>query len=827
MRSRASSLVIFFVAVMWSAVVLFIANAQPQIKAKSTVMGRAETSIRQADAGQVKGETVSSNAGLPYGQTSTFFGSMSSGDGMYRTQTFFDNPQGIAVAEDGTAYIADTANHRIRKIDADGIVTTLAGTTRGFRDDSGAKAQFSDPSALAVTEENVVYVADMGNGRIRKISDLGVTTTIASGSSSPQGIAVYGTTVYFSDSGHNVIKKVSTSGGSVTTITKKIKNPGAIVLSADGKTAYVVSRGTHQIFSIDTTSRKAKVFAGSGTWESKNGAGTVASFGYLAGLTLSGKKLYATETNGSKSHIRVIDTTSAQVSTFFDASVSASSHTPVGITASSGSLYVANQTSGTITRYGIGTGITEIFAGSTAYLMKDGSNGIGLVGRPDALRLSSDASLLYVAANNQLLQLDVATQTISTIIGSTKTGYREGTAVGASAVPARFDSLKDVVLSSDGKTAYMSDSNNNRIRKILLAENPITSSYVAGAGRVSSADPNGYAEGKRCDGERSLGHDSCAYFSHPTGLAISKDDRYIYVADTGNNRIRKVDVTTGATTLVAGSGLGFRDGTGASAHFNAPQGLALDARNTYLYVADTGNNRIRRITLSTGKVSTIAGSKTAGLTNAVKTQAQFSSPTRLALDQTNHLYISDSGNAVVRVLYLPSGLVELASGSGKQGYIDASRSTTRFEDPAGLALDASQDTLYVADSTNDVIRSVIVHSQVSFSKNPSVPVSISPATIKMPRKNTVVQLHGTHFRSGMVVYLGSTIVDVTVKNSTTASLVIPVFQKSGRYDVLVITPDTQMRVQENILRISDTTGAVPDTHFATPSSTSARNALSH
>ncbi|HEX3966974.1 MAG TPA: Ig-like domain repeat protein [Edaphobacter sp.] len=181
----------------------------------------------------------------------------------------------------------------------------------------------------------------------------------------------------------------------------------------------------------------------------------------------------------------------------------------------------------------------------------------------------------------------------------------------------------------------------------------------------------------------------------------------LYLAETGNHVIRKID-TAGLITTIAGTGTqGFSGDAGlaTAATLDSPQGLALDVANN-LYIADTHNHRIRKLNLATGIIITIAGTGTPGFSgdNTLATAAQLSLPTALALDSANNLYLADTGNHRIRKISA-AGIITTIAGRGTQGFSgDAGPATSAVIDsPAGLALD-SANNLYLADSHNHRIR---------------------------------------------------------------------------------------------------------------------------
>src|SRR6185436_12709357 len=169
-------------------------------------------------------------------------------------------------------------------------------------------------------------------------------------------------------------------------------------------------------------------------------------------------------------------------------------------------------------------------------------------------------------------------------------------------------------------------------------------------------------------------------FSDPFGISVTEDGT-IYVADAGeNNRIRKIAPDRTVTTFAGGSE-GFADGTAAAASFNTPSGLALSKDGT-LFVADTGNNRIRKITPE-GQVSTIAGDGTAGYADGPAAQAKFNGPIGIAVDLRGNVFVADSYNDRIRII-TTDGQVSTVAGQGTAGYADGDHNVALFDTPCGI-----------------------------------------------------------------------------------------------------------------------------------------------
>jgi sugar lactone lactonase YvrE len=184
----------------------------------------------------------------------------------------------------------------------------------------------------------------------------------------------------------------------------------------------------------------------------------------------------------------------------------------------------------------------------------------------------------------------------------------------------------------------------------------------------------------------------------------------LFFAETGNHVIRKID-TTGNITTIAGTGAqGFSGDTGPaiSATLDSPQGLTLDTANN-LYIADTHNHRIRKLNLTTGTLTTIAGKGTPGFSGdtALATLAQLNLPTALAFDTSNNLYLADTGNHRIRKITAATGIITTIAGTGTQGFSGDTGPATAatIDSPTGLALDASNN-LYLADTHNHRIRKI-------------------------------------------------------------------------------------------------------------------------
>jgi sugar lactone lactonase YvrE len=260
---------------------------------------------------------------------------------------------------------------------------------------------------------------------------------------------------------------------------------------------------------------------------------------------------------------------------------------------------------------------------------------------------------------------------------------------------------------------YVADNYNNLIRRI--SPSGVVTTLAGDVNNLTNGNPNaGFADG--------LG--GLAAFNSPTVAAVDKAGN-VFVADTGNNLIRKI-TPGGLVTTLAGDtnslASGFADGSGAGAMFSGPTGLAVDDSGN-VYVSDSENNLIRRITPD-GAVSTVAGNVydltngyyygNAGFADGPGETALFSNPTGLAVDRFGNLYVADSGNNLIRKI-TPDGTVTTLAGdvytltndyySNNSGFADGEGGAARFNYPVGVAVDFAGN-VFVADSQNHLIRTI-------------------------------------------------------------------------------------------------------------------------
>lgn len=283
-----------------------------------------------------------------------------------------------------------------------------------------------------------------------------------------------------------------------------------------------------------------------------------------------------------------------------------------------------------------------------------------------------------------------AAATVSLFAGSTTMASGNANGTGSAAT---FSAPAGVAIDSSGNL-YVAEYSNNDIRKIT----------PAGVVTLFAGSPTG-APGN------ANGTGSAATFHNPTGVAVDAAGN-VYVADESNNEIRMI-TPAGVVTTFAGSGTaGNSDGTGTAATFNTPDGIAIDSTGN-LWVTDSGNNEIRKITTPGAVVTTWAGNGTAGHANGSGTSATFSTPTGIAVDSAGNLYVADRGNNEIRKID-SSDVVTLFAGSSTAaaGSADGTGTAATFNGPFGIATDAAGN-VYVADENNQEIRMITPNAAVT------------------------------------------------------------------------------------------------------------------
>jgi hypothetical protein len=359
-------------------------------------------------------------------------------------------------------------------------------------------------------------------------------------------------------------------------------------------------------------------------------------------------------------------------------------------------------------------GIISTFAGNgtAGYTGDNGPATSAQVNIPVGVAFDS-AGNLYIGdnANSCVRKVNAATGTITTVAGNGTAGYSGD---GGAATSAQLNGPEVVALDSAGNL-YIAEYYNNRIRKVTAATGIITT--VAGNGTQNYSGDGGPAT-------------SAALWS-PTGVAVDSAGN-LYIADFGNHRIRKVAGATGIITTVAGNGtLGYSGdgGPATSAALADPTHVVLDSVGN-LIIADPGNNRVRKVTVATGIITTVAGNGTGAYSGdgGPATSAALQNPEYLTLDSADNLYIGDYLNNRVRKVTVATGIITTIAGNGTGAYTgDGGGATSAaLHYPSSIAFD-NAGNLYVSDLGNNRIRKVDV-SKSALKYPTSTMVGTSDAT---------------------------------------------------------------------------------------------------
>jgi streptogramin lyase len=649
----------------------------------------------------------------PNGRVSTLVGQagqFGSADGV-GSAARLGHPTGVAVDSAGNVYVADGGNNTIRKITPEGTVSTLAGQAgrRGNTDGVGSVARFWGPAGIAVENAGDIYIADTWNNAIRKLAADGTVSTLG-GADRPSGVAVDSVgNVYVADTDDDTIQKiapegtVSTVGGQARQAGSAEGAPGAARFNHPSGVA-VDSAGNLYVADTDNaTIREGSPAPVSAITLSGNlGFGQVVAGGFAervltidsdgtAPLTVSNITYppgfsedwsAGTISQGGSTHVTV---------TF----------APKAAAAYSGNLIVASGAalgSGLIPVSGTGTTGYDFTTLAGQADQPGGADGVGAAARfwgPKGVTVDRAGNIYVADTSNETIRKITPDGAVSTVAGQ---AGQAGSADGVGAA-GRFRLPLGVAVDRAGNL-YVADSGNNTIRKITPEG---TVSTLAGqAGQAGNTD--------------GVGED--ARFWEPFGVAVDSAGS-VYVADYRNDTIRRITPEGIVSTLAGQAGQpGSVDGVGGTARFNAPTGVAVD-RAGNVYVADNVNDTIRKITPE-GTVSTLAGqAHLAGSVDGVGPMARFNDPEGVAVDSAGNVYVADTGNDTVRKI-TPEGTVSpLAGQADRGGGADGVGGAARFLQPSGVAVDLG-GKVYVADRGNNTVRIGLLTSSTAPRLRPSL-----------------------------------------------------------------------------------------------------------
>jgi uncharacterized protein (TIGR03437 family) len=638
------------------------------------------------------------------------------GDGGPATAAQIGAIQGVAVDRLGNVYLSDTDHHRVRKVDTHGIITTIAGTgLAGFSGDGGpaTAAQLNTPYGVAVDLAGAVYVADFLNNRVRRIGPDGAIATFAGsgGDASsgdggpataaqllePRNVAVDAAgNLYISEFGANRVRKVTldgniqtaagtglegNSGDGLPAVTAQLNQPAGLTVDRTGA-LYIADTGNNLVRKVLPGGIMSTVLGKTpGTALSTPVAVTVdlnlnlyvADYGAIVHeYTATGAWIAAAGTGTGGFYGDGGPATKAGLTDPRDVAVDLA-----------GNLYIAD---GVRIRE-VSNGTIQTIAGDDYLHVGDGAGATAAeLFNPSALWLDSSGNLMIADTGTQRVRKVDSSGIIATLAG---TGVAAPGPEGAVAVTATLldpmavveDPAGDVLILESDRIQQVAP--NGLIRTVMgattgalpaiqtslvsphgLCIDRAADVYVANADCILKWPPGGVVATVAGNGLPGAAGDGAqatlAQLSVPHACAVDSFGN-LYIADTYNHRIRKVDgggiITTVAGTGVAGSS--GDEGAATSANLNTPQGVAVDD-NGNIFISDTVNNRIRQVTPD-GVIHTIAGTGAAsyGGDGGAALDAQINGPMGILLDGAGDLFFADTSNNRVRML-VPNAVVQPA-----------------------------------------------------------------------------------------------------------------------------------------------------------------------
>ncbi len=658
-------------------------------------------------------------------------------DGAYSAATF-NNPGQIAVGSDGSAYVAEYQGNKIRKVAA-GRVSTLAGSgTTADVDGSGGAASFAHPWGIAQNPtDGALIVADVQGNKIRRVTLDGRVTTVAgtgtagssdgSGSSAtfttPTGVAVDSSgTIYVADHACQIRKIVftggdprsasnytvstfagSTTGGNQDGVGTSARFSQIWQLTADPTgNLYVADKGNNTIRFVSPTGEVVTI-AGTGNVGESSGSGATATFTQPSGIAYLNGAVFVSDYAGNEVREMVLATGAPpSVATSWSVVAIAGNGTP-GSFDGNGSNAEFNGPSGLAVTSG-GNLLVAASAENRIRLVT-ANNGVFPIGIPtgstgiDPVQLSNASGVVPIAAGGSLSYISYP--------GAVAAGQSSAAKYWSFSVPTGVNAFEFTV-------TVEADS---------AVPTPPNSAVGAGSPKVTVRTLTGFNLAGFLNGNLAT-----ARFNGPEILAMDAAGD-IYASDNFNNAIRRISAS-GVVSTVAGATSGaFADGSGRTATFSSPEGIAVTPDGNTLYVADLSDHRIRRISFTGGDitdpsnwlVATIAGTGAQGGNYSTPTAgnvATMNYPTGLALDPGGNIYFAevqgnrirrmqflggDTNNAANWTVYLIAG--DASAVSGASGDVDGSFSSARFYSPDMIACDSS-GRVYVADSANHRVRVV-------------------------------------------------------------------------------------------------------------------------
>ena len=560
------------------------------------------------------------------------------GDDKLATEASLNAPYGLALDTNGNLYIADSGSNMVRKVDSNGIISRVAGSTEGggYSGDGGSalEAKLQEPKGLVFDSAGNLYISE--RYRIRKIDTNGIITTFAGdGSDSYKGDGGAATSagldkphhmtfdrqgnLYFADWSHNVVRKIDTNGK----ITLVYGVAGATGDSSnDPKRLNKPFGVSYERVKIDARGEDEDHLYIADTYNH-----------HIIQVVLRGAQ--AGEPSSGEAYVEAENLWGEEGESGFDGD--------------------GDSNWDETARFNILENMTTNFS-STATSVKAVYHVLDY-GNERVRRIIEEENL----TNN------AETSSMTTIAGA---NIYNGTNIAIDT--ARFNTPRNGQFDASGNL-FVADQRLHIIRKIDT--NGIVTTVAGTAGDAGYSGDGGPATSAKINSPRAVTVDSKGN---------------LYISDTGNSWIRKVDTNGNISTLVAA---------------NFPYQLAVDASDN-LYIAEYGNNLVKKVDVSTGNASTYAGTGQYAYSGdgGQAVNAELSGPLGVAFDNSGNLYIAQSDNHVIRKVDA-NGIISTFAGSGEAGYLEGERNSAKFDYPSTLAVD-SKGNVYVTDTSNNRIRKI-------------------------------------------------------------------------------------------------------------------------
>jgi hypothetical protein len=550
-----------------------------------------------------------------------------SGDGGPATSAQLNSPSGVFVDVSGNIFIADRDNSRIREVMAGtGNIQTVAGNgTPGFVDNVLAtSAEFNVPFGVFVDRSGNIFIADQNNNRIREVVQAtGFIQTVAG-----NGLAGF-----------------SGDGGLATSAELLLPQGVFVDRSAN---IFVADHHNNRIREVVQATGFIQTVAGIGTpgFSGDGGPATSAALNFPAGVFVDG----------------------------------------------SGNIFVVDNGNLRIREVMATTGIIQTVAGNGKFdLSGDGGPATNAqIDSPFGVSVDGSGNIFIGGSPANIRQFVASTGKIQTVAGNGTSGFSGD---GGPATSARLGFPFGVSVDGSGNI-FIADQVNNRIREVTQATGIIQT--VAGNGTLGRSGDGGPA--------------TSAELTFPVGVFVD-DFGNIFIADQDNNRIQEVVQATGFIQTVAGNGtLGFSGdgGLATSAELNFPAGVFGDVSGN-IFIADTSNSRIREVMAGTGVIQTVAGNGTFGFSGdgGPATSAGLNFPYGVSVSSSGNIFIADTGNSRIREVTAATGIIQTVAGNGTAGFSgdggDAVSAELNF--PKGVALDAF-GSLFIADTLSGRVREI-------------------------------------------------------------------------------------------------------------------------